>query len=72
MKYERMIRNIEITLGVIILLLVIAYFAVPFVLNLVTTEFTLGGILAILIVIAIILLLLAFAVDELLSMRKKK
>ena len=72
MKYEKLVRNIEITLGVIILLLVIAYFAVPFVLGLVTTEFTLEGILAILIVIAIILLLLAFAVDELLSMRKKK
>ena len=72
MKYEKLVRNIEITLGVIILLLVIAYFAVPFVLSLITTEFTLEGILAILIVIAIILLLLAFAVDELLSMRKKK
>jgi len=72
MKYERLVRNIEITLGVILLLLVIAYFAVPFILSLVTAEFTVDGILAVLIVIVIILLLLAFAVDELLSMRKKK
>ncbi len=72
MKYERLVRNIEITLGVIILLLVIAYFVVPFILGLITTEFTTQGILAILIVIAILLLLIAFTIDELLGMRKKK
>jgi len=72
MKYERLVRNIEITLGVIILLLVIAYFVVPFILGLITTEFTIQGILAILIVIAILLLLIAFTIDELLGMRKKK
>lgn len=72
MKYERLVRNIEVTLGVIIVLLLIAYFAVPFILGLITTEFTIQGILAILIVIAILLLLISFTIDELLGMRKKK
>jgi len=45
---------------------------VPFILGLITTEFTTQGILAILIVIAILLLLIAFTIDELLGMRKKK
>jgi len=72
MKYEKLVRNIEITLGVILLLLVIAYFAVPFILSIIEAEFTVEGILAIIIVIVIILLLLAFTADELLSMRKKK
>ena len=60
MKYERLIRNIEVTLGVIIVLLLISNFAVPFILSFLTTEFTIQGILAILIVIAILLLLMLF------------
>ena len=72
MKMEKLVREIEITLAVILVLLVIAYLVVPYVLSIMAGEATAQSLISLFIVIAVLLLLLAFAVDEIMYLRKKK